>query len=75
MNCAKCVPMRRQKKRMYYGELCNIHGTDEADWMIESGKVEAEEDSDGDTIYVKKTKVQRDANCNIKTAIGARTSQ
>eukprot|EP00973_Karenia_brevis_P020145 2764626-Karenia_brevis.AAC.1 len=59
---------------MYYGELRQLHGAEEADRMIDTGKVEAEEDSDGDIIYVRKAKLQRDANCHIKTTTGARTS-
>eukprot|EP00973_Karenia_brevis_P053724 7463650-Karenia_brevis.AAC.1 len=42
------------KKQMYDGELRNIHGAEEADRMIETGKVQMEEDSDGVTIYVEK---------------------
>eukprot|EP00973_Karenia_brevis_P001075 146169-Karenia_brevis.AAC.1 len=60
---------------MYYGELCQLHGAEEADWLIDNGKVEEEEeDSDGDLVYVKKARVQRDANSHIKTATGARQS-
>ena len=37
-----------ERKHMYYGELCNKHDKEEADWLIETGKVEEAEDSDGD---------------------------
>ena len=47
-----------ERKHMYYGELCGKNGKEEADWMIENGKVEEEEegDSDGDICYIKKSK-------------------
>eukprot|EP00973_Karenia_brevis_P088848 12323312-Karenia_brevis.AAC.1 len=41
---------------MYYGELCSIHGEVKADWMIEIGKVETEQDSDGDTTGARQSR-------------------
>eukprot|EP00973_Karenia_brevis_P089271 12380038-Karenia_brevis.AAC.1 len=59
---------------MYYAELCKLHGAVEAGWMIDNGKVDEEEDSEGDTAYVKRAKIERDAYSHIKAACGARTS-
>ena len=43
-----------KKVRFYPGQLEQIHGKDEADWLIRSGKLEETEDSDEDIRYVKK---------------------
>ena len=51
---------------MFYGELCRKNGKDEADWMIETGKVEEDVDSDGDRCYVKKVKSSENITSHAK---------
>ena len=43
---------------MYYGELCQAHGKEEADAFIKKGKWVKTEDSDGDECYVKKVRTE-----------------
>ena len=43
---------------MYYGELCQAHGKEEADEFIKKGKWVKTEDSDGDECYVKKVRTE-----------------
>ena len=43
---------------MYYGELCQAHGKEEADAFIQKGKWVKTEDSDDDECYVKKVRTE-----------------
>ena len=43
---------------MYYGELCQAHGKEEADEFIKKGKWVRTEDSDGDECFVKKISME-----------------
>jgi len=49
---------KKTKEKFYRGELDVKHGKDEAEWMIKKGKYKEEEDSDGDTVYVRTNKTE-----------------
>ena len=58
---------------MYYGELCQAHGKDEADEFIKKGKFVKIEDSDGDECYVKKIKTEEHEIKHERTGSATRT--
>ena len=43
---------------MYYGELCQIHGKEEADAFIKKGKWVRTKDSDDDECFVKRVRTE-----------------
>ena len=55
-------------KPFYYGELEVTHGKTELDWMIQTNKVIEDVDSDGDTVYWKKTTEERETSSFKKRA-------
>ena len=57
-----------ERKRWYKGELQVKHGHSEAQAMIDKGKYEEAEDSDGDTCYYKVEKTEKFTKQKINTA-------
>ena len=60
--------VRKTKETKYKGELIQIHGAEEAEKHIRQGKWAEELDSDGETIYVKRSRRQDDDVIHKKIA-------